>query len=150
MEHHLQICSHLLIPYLLLYCYWSSFIPYVLDYQQQIRKLMTQYALTHLFLHRRVPWMATFRCKFLYSLFCVWLLAYLVQLNSDSQLRKKKVLFPAMIALQKLWKCFSFHLKSSFRSQDISIFVLLFWACRKGDLIRRMRLVFKFMMSQPG
>ena len=27
-----------------------------------------------------------------------------------------------MIALQKLWKCFLFHLKSSFRSQDIFLF----------------------------
>ena len=28
-----------------------------------------------------------------------------------------------MIALQKLWKCFLFHLKSSFSSQDIQIFM---------------------------
>ena len=29
-------------------------------------------------------------------------------------------------------KCFLFHLKSSFRSQDILIFVLSFWSCRKA------------------
>ena len=28
------------------------------------------------------------------------------------------------IALQKIWKCFLFHLKSSFRSRDIKVFVL--------------------------
>ena len=31
-------------------------------------------------------------------------------------------------------KCFSFHLKSSFHSQDIYIFVMTFWPCRKNDL----------------
>ena len=30
-----------------------------------------------------------------------------------------------MVALQKLWKIFLFHLKSSFRSRDIQIFVCL-------------------------
>ena len=29
-------------------------------------------------------------------------------------------------------KCFLFHLKSSFRPQDIYIFVLIFWSCRKS------------------
>ena len=29
-------------------------------------------------------------------------------------------------------KCFLFHLKSSFRSQDIYIFVLTFWSCEKA------------------
>ena len=28
-------------------------------------------------------------------------------------------------------KCFLFHVKSSFRSLDIYIFVLIFWLCRK-------------------
>ena len=31
-------------------------------------------------------------------------------------------IFYQMISLQKLWKCFLFHLKSSLRSQDIQIF----------------------------
>ena len=31
------------------------------------------------------------------------------------------------------------HLKRSFRSQDIQIFVLTFWACRKSGLIRKIR-----------
>ena len=33
--------------------------------------------------------------------------------------------FSTVIALQKLYKCFLFHLKSSFRSWDIQIFVFL-------------------------
>ena len=45
-------------------------------------------------------------------------------------------------------KCFLFHLKSSFRSQGISIFVMTFWLCRKNSLIRNMRLTSKFMASQ--
>ena len=47
-------------------------------------------------------------------------------------------------------KCFLFYLKSSFRSQDIEIFVLTFWACRKNGLIRKIRLISKFMTSQSG
>ena len=31
-------------------------------------------------------------------------------------------------------KCFLFHLKSSFRSQDIQFFVLTFWSCRKTEV----------------
>ena len=45
-------------------------------------------------------------------------------------------------------KCFSFHLKSSFHSQDIETFILSFWACRKKGLIRKIRLISKFMTSQ--
>ena len=53
-----------------------------------------------------------------------------------------------MIALQKNdEKCFSFHLKSSFCSQVIQIFVLNFWSCRKNGFIRNIRLISKFMTS---
>ena len=45
-------------------------------------------------------------------------------------------------------KCFLFHLKSSFRSQDIYIFFLAFWACIKNGLIIKIRLISKFMTSQ--
>ena len=34
-------------------------------------------------------------------------------------------------------KCFLFHLKSSFRSQDILIFHLKCWSCRKTTLLER-------------
>ena len=34
-------------------------------------------------------------------------------------------------------KYFLFHLKSFFRSQDIDIFVLTFWSCRRNALIRK-------------
>ena len=46
-------------------------------------------------------------------------------------------------------KCFLFHLKSSFRSQDISVFVMTFWSRRKNSLIRKTLLTSKFMMSHP-
>ena len=47
-------------------------------------------------------------------------------------------------------KCFLFRLKSSFRSQDIFVFVTTIWSCRKNSLIRKVRLTSKFIMSQPG
>ena len=43
-----------------------------------------------------------------------------------------------------------FHLKSSFRSQDISVLVLTLSSCRKNDLIRNISLISKFMTSHPG
>ena len=43
---------------------------------------------------------------------------------------------------------FLFHLKSSFRSQDIQVFVLTFWSYRKNGLIRKTRLISKYMTSQ--
>ena len=47
-------------------------------------------------------------------------------------------------------KCFLFHLRGSFRSRDISVFVMTFWSCRKNGLIRKIRLTPKFMTSQLG
>ena len=47
-------------------------------------------------------------------------------------------------------KCFSFQLKSSFRSQDVWVFVTTFCPFRKNGWIREIRLTSKFMMSQPG
>ena len=47
-------------------------------------------------------------------------------------------------------KCFLFCFKSSFRSQDILVFVTTFRSCRKNDLIRKIRLTSRFMTSQPG
>ena len=34
-----------------------------------------------------------------------------------------------------------FNLKSSFRSQDIYIFVLAFWSSRENEVIRKIRLI---------
>ena len=42
------------------------------------------------------------------------------------------------------------RVKSSFRSQDIQIFVLTFWSCRTNGLIRKIRLISKFLTLQPG
>ena len=41
-------------------------------------------------------------------------------------------------------------LKNFFRSQDIQFFTFAFWLCRRKDLIRKIRLVSKFMTLQPG
>ena len=43
-------------------------------------------------------------------------------------------------------RCF----KSSFRSQDIYVFVSTIWLCRKNGFIRKINLTSKFMTSQPG
>ena len=44
-----------------------------------------------------------------------------------------------------------FHFKSSFSSQDIEIIVFLsFKSFRKNGLMRKIRLISKFMTSQPG
>ena len=40
--------------------------------------------------------------------------------------------------------------KSSFRFEDISVFITAFWSCRNNDLIRMIRLVSKSMTSQHG
>ena len=65
----------------------------------------------------------------------------------DSHLPKKFVL---EMPIKNGEKCFLFHLKSTFRSQDNKIFVFTFWGCRKNGLIRKIRLISKFMTSQPG
>ena len=45
---------------------------------------------------------------------------------------------------------FFIYLKSSFRSKDIEMFVLTIWSRRKNGLIKKIRLISKFMTSQPG
>ena len=39
--------------------------------------------------------------------------------------------------------------EGSFRSQENYIFALTFWFCRKNGLIKKIRLISKFMTSQP-
>ena len=46
--------------------------------------------------------------------------------------------------LKMMKKCFLHHVKSSFCSQDIENFILIFWSCRKSSLIWKMRLISKF------
>ena len=70
-------------------------------------------------------------------------------LKSDSHLPKKN-LFISMMALQKWWKMFLLHFKSSFHSQDTKFYVLTFRPFGKNSLIRKIRLISKFIMSQPG
>ena len=45
---------------------------------------------------------------------------------------------------------FLIHLKGSFRSQDIYVFVLTFLVMYKNGLIGKIRLILKFMTSRPG
>ena len=40
-------------------------------------------------------------------------------------------------------KCFLFHLESSFRSEDIQIFIFTFWSCRKKRLDWKDKVIFK-------
>ena len=74
-----------------------------------------------------------------------------VFLKSDSHLPKKRSFY---LLQRKLFKndekCFIFHVKSSFCSQDIHIFVLTLWLCRRNSLIRMMRLISNFLTSQHG
>ena len=44
---------------------------------------------------------------------------------------------------------FYFILKALFVLPDTEIVLLTFWLCRKNDLIRNLRLISKFMTSQP-
>ena len=46
-------------------------------------------------------------------------------------------------------KMLFFHLKCSSLSQDINVFVMTFCSCRKNGSIRKIRLISKFMTSQP-
>ena len=41
------------------------------------------------------------------------------------------------------------YLFISFRSQNILIFILTFWSCRRNGLIRKIRLISRFLTSQP-
>ena len=97
------------------------------------------------------------RCSF--NVLFVWLrslsinkkfpLSWLESLRSDSHLPKKYISFaPIRKFFKNYEKCFLFRYKSSFRSQDIEIFVLIFWSCRQNGLIRKLRLISKFMTSQ--
>ena len=130
---------------------YCSFIPSVLDYQQQTLQTNDTICLAHLFLHRSLCWMTTFRCKFLYSLFCAWLLPYLVQLKSDSHLPKTIYFICCNDSPSKIMKnAFYFILKTLL---VLKIFKFLSWHfgnVKKPSLIRRIRLISKFKTSQTG
>ena len=59
-------------------------------------------------------------------------------LKTDSHLPKKIVSFASLKALKNDEKCFLFHRKSSFRSQDIKVFAMNFRSCREKDSVRKM------------
>ena len=62
-------------------------------------------------------------------------------LKSGSDLSKKVGLFTSLKPFKNDEKCFLFNLKSSFRFQDIWVFVINFRSCRKNGLIRKTRLI---------
>ena len=75
----------------------------------------------------------------------------LLYLNLDPHLSKKIVFICFNENLLKMMKnAFYFYLKSTFRSQDIQLFVLTFWKCAKNGLIRKIYLISKSVTSQPG
>ena len=49
--------------------------------------------------------------------------SFLRHLKLVSAIFIKFLFFQQMIAFQSIWKCFLFHLKSSFRSRDVQFFV---------------------------
>ena len=70
-------------------------------------------------------------------------------LKLDSHLPKKILLICFNESPLKMMKN-AFHLKSTFHSQDILIFALTFWSCRRNGLIRKIKLISKHLMSQLG
>ena len=70
--------------------------------------------------------------------------------KSNSDLPKKLCYLLDWQPFKNDEKCFLFHLKSYFRSQDIKVIIMSFWSCRKNGLIRNIRLTSKFMTSQPS
>ena len=96
-----------------------------------------------------------FICSFIHSftylqLIQFWIVYIERHLNDYYLLNFQKKIFALIIVLQNGKKCFLFHHKSRLRSQHIQSFLLTFWSCRKNGLIRKIRLISKFMMSQPG
>ena len=87
-----------------------------------------------------------FQYNFINSIFCKNFIPVEFILKSGSHFPKKFVI----CLIENYKKCFLFHLKSSFRSKYISVFVTTFWPYRKSGLIRKTRLTSEFMTSQSG
>ena len=67
-------------------------------------------------------------------------------LKFDSHLGERFALFAWIKAFYKWWKMFLFYRKSSLRSKDIYIFLLIFWSKMDG---LEDRSIAEFMASQP-
>ena len=78
------------------------------------------------------------------SFSCSW------TLKLDSDLPRKSQNLLQWKPLKSDKKCFLFHLKICFYSQDIQIFILNFWLDRKNDLIRNIRSISKIITSRRG
>ena len=75
---------------------------------------------------------------------------YPLKLKSDSLLPKKLCYLRDWKSFRNDRTCFLFHLKSSFRFQNIWIFITTTWSSRENSWIRRIRLTWKIMTSQAG
>ena len=69
-----------------------------------------------------------------------------------SHFQQKFVLFALYFPLKMMKNTFylSLYLKNSSYSQDIKCFAMNFWSCTENGLIKKIRLISKFMSSQPG
>ena len=74
---------------------------------------------------------------------------WLTILKSDCHLQQKLFYLLHWKPFKNNEKCFFFHLKSSFRSQYIKIFMTIL-SYRKNELMRKIRLILKSMTSQRG
>ena len=90
-----------------------------------------------------------------YSVICMaknisFIKDFISYIKSDSHFPEKNCYFLDWKLFKNDEKCFLFHLKSCYRSQDILVFVASFWSCRKNGLTRKRRLTSKFLTSRPG
>ena len=71
-------------------------------------------------------------------------------LKLDPHLLKKLFYLLQWKPFKNYKKHFLFRLKSFFHSQYNWIFIFTFWSCRKNGLIRKIRLISKFVTRQSG
>ena len=75
---------------------------------------------------------------------------YCKKLKLDSHLPKKLHYLLHRKPYKNDEECSLFHLKSSFSSQYIYVFIMAFWSCGKNGLIIKISLISTFMAPQPG
>ena len=126
---------------------WWSF-EYKGKFEKRSLLFRSEKGIFYMFFEKYVP-----ICPIKWQLFKVFVKLHkspLLVVKSYSRSLRFETIFVNLMPLKIDEKCFLFHLKSSFRSQDIYIFVLTFWSCRKNCFIRKRKLISNFMTSQPG
>ena len=85
-----------------------------------------------------------------FTVLCFEFNVILMDLKAHSQILRRRT-FGNLKSLKNDEKYFLFHWKSSFRSQDIYLFILTFWSCIKmAWLKKKIRSISSFMTWQPG